>query len=381
MDYSRVIAEIFSQFTGPKFLIKLWNGKVYEYGSGKTASFTLVINDENTARRLLAQGSLGFGESYMEGKLDIEGDIEAYLKMRHQFKRVRKSIRLAFATFLAKRSMPKDRKNQIAYHYDIGNDFFQMLLDPQTMSYSAGLYETASEDLGVAQERKIKFLASWLNLKENSSVLDLGCGWGGFAAYAAEVYKWSITGYSLSNEQLDYCHKFISEKGLDKKVKLEYRDMLEKLPPATYDGIIMLESIEHVGQDRLKPFFAELFKALKPNGHLVLQLTGRYASKRVDKWTLKYVFPGGYLPAKDELMQAAEEAGFVCEDFRDDTPDYIKTMSVWIKNLEANKEKIEKKFGSSFYRLWYLWMHGAKVNFETNSMNLFRVKIKKPNKF
>ena len=139
----------------------------------------------------------------------------------------------------------------------------------------------------------------------------------------------------------------------------------------------MLESIEHVGQERLEPFFVNLSKILKPGGTLVLQLTGRYISKRVDKWTLKYVFPGGYLPSRDELTKAAHEAGLILEDFRDDTPDYIKTMAVWIKNLEANKEEIEKKFGSSFYRLWYLWMHGAKVNFETNSMNLFRIKLTK----
>ena len=223
MDYSKVIQEIFSQFTGQKFAVRLWDGKVHEYGSGEIASFTLVLNDENTARRLLAQGSLGFGESYMEGKLDIEGDIEAYLKMRHQFKRVRKSIRLALATFLAKRSIPKDRKDQIAYHYDIGNDFFQMLLDPQTMSYSAGLYESASDDLGAAQERKINFLSSWLNLKEGSSVLDLGCGWGGFAIYAAQICKWKVTGYSLSNAQLDYCCGLIANKGLSAQIKLEYR--------------------------------------------------------------------------------------------------------------------------------------------------------------
>lgn len=380
MDYSIVIQEIFNQFTGPRFQIRFWNGFTCGYGSGTTPSFTLVFKDEHTVQRLLAQGSLGFGESYMEGKLEIEGDIEAYLRMRHQFKLVRKSIRLALATLIAKRSVQKKRKDQIAYHYDIGNDFFQMLLDPQTMSYSAGLYMSPSEDLGVAQQRKIEFLASWLDLKEHSSILDLGCGWGGFASYAASARKWQVTGYSLSNAQLEYGRRLISTNGLQGKVNLEYRDMLEQLPSTRYDGIIVLESIEHVGQGGLKPFFLKLSRVLKPNAPLVLQLTGRYISKKVDKWTLKYVFPGGYLPSKYELMQAVEQAGLVWEDFRDDTPDYVKTMSVWIENLKTNKEKIEKQFGVSFFRLWNLWMHGAKVNFETNSMHLFRVKIKKPDK-
>jgi len=379
MNYSRIIDEIFSQFTGEKFLVKLWNGKVYEYGIGKTVSFVLVINDENTVKRLLAQGSLGFGESYMEGKLDIEGNIEEYLKMRHQFKKIRKSIWMIFASFLAKRSILKERKDQIAYHYDIGNDFFQMLLDQETMSYSAGFYESLSKTLDEAQRRKIEFLASWLGLKKNSSVLDLGCGWGGFACYAVNVCGWNVTGYSLSKEQFNYCQELAQKKKLNEKLKFKFGDMIEELPHATYDGIIMLESIEHVGQKKLKSFFLELAKILKPGGSLVLQFTGRYISKRVDKWTLKYVFPGGYLPSKDELLQASKEAGFVLEDFRDDTSDYIKTISVWIKNLEMNKDKIENKFGVSFYRLWYLWMHGAKVNFETNSMNLFRVRLKRSN--
>jgi cyclopropane-fatty-acyl-phospholipid synthase len=139
----------------------------------------------------------------------------------------------------------------------------------------------------------------------------------------------------------------------------------------------MIESIEHVGQKRLKTFFHQLYKSLKPNGSLVLQLTGRYKSRRVDRWTLKYVFPGGYLPAKEELVSAASEAGFLVEEFRDDTPDYIRTMTEWIKNLESHRVDIEQKFGRPFYRLWELWMHGAKVNFELGSMNLFRLRLKR----
>lgn len=377
MNYSAVIDEIFNQFTGPKFLIKLWDGSERSYGTGDHNIFTLTISDERTAKRLLAEGSLGFGESYMEGKIQITGDLEGYLRMRHQFKRVKRSFRLILATFLASRSIPKDRKEQISYHYDLGNDFFQMLLDRETMSYSAGRYEREYEDLGTAQENKLKFISDWMNLPAGSSVLDLGFGWGGFARFAVKKKNWQITGYTLSNAQLDYCNKLIKTNHLGNFVSFEFRDFIDNLPERQFDAITMIESIEHVGQKRLAQFFINLHKRLKPSGLLVLQLTGRYKPHRVDRWTLKYVFPGGYLPAKEELISAAKNAGFDLEEFRDDTPDYIRTMTEWIENLEGHREDIENKFGLSFYRLWELWMHGAKVNFELGSMNLFRLRLKR----
>ncbi|MDP3697016.1 MAG: cyclopropane-fatty-acyl-phospholipid synthase family protein [Candidatus Taylorbacteria bacterium] len=373
MNYSKVIQEIFSQFKGPKFSVKLWNGHEYFYGTGPSKTFTLIISDEKTARRLLAQGALGFGEAYMECQLRIEGDIEAYLRLRHQFKRVRRSWRLLWATFLTHRSIPQDRKEQIAYHYDLGNDFFRMILDHKTMSYSAGRYETGSESLADAQFKKLEFISDWLDLPAGALVLDLGSGWGGFASYAAKDLQWKITGYSLSNEQLEYCRSLIGKNHLEHLVSFEYRDMLEDLPENQFDAVVMLESIEHIGKQRLAPFFVQLKQALKPGGLLYVQVTGRYKPRPVDPWTLKYVFPGGYLPAKEELLTAAGKAGFVVEEFRDDTPDYIYTMTQWIKNLESHRTEIELKFGKPFYRLWELWMHGAKVAFEVNSMNLFRI--------
>lgn len=373
MNYSRIIQEIFSQFKGPKFSIKLWDGQEYFYGTGPLKTFTLVIKDEKTAQRLLAHGALGFGESYMEGRLQIEGDLEAYLRLRHQFKHVRRSLRLVLATLLANWSVPRDRKEQIAYHYDTGNDFFQMILDGETMSYSAGRYEKGTEDLAQAQRKKLELVCKWLDLSKGSSVLDLGSGWGGFAKYAAKNKHWNINGYTLSKSQLEYCRRLIKANNLEESISLEYRDMIENLPATQFDGIAMIESIEHVGQKKLPHFFNQLHKILKPGGSLTIQMTGRYKPRAVDPWTLKYVFPGGYLPTKDEIISAAELAGFAVEEFRDDTDDYILTMTEWIRNLEKHRADIEHKFGSSFYKLWELWMHGAKVAFEVNSMNLFRI--------
>lgn len=376
MNYLKVIEEIFQQYQGPKFSVILWDNKERFYGTGKSSNFRLIIKDAVTMQRLLSQGSLGFGESFMDGSLRIEGDIETYLKLRHNFKKIRFSPFLAIAKLLANYTIPKNRKDQIAHHYDLGNDFFSMILDDKTMSYSAGLYKNTSESLADAQKNKIDFICRWLNLPKNSSVLDLGSGWGNFALYAVKSYKWYVTGYTLSKTQLDYCRQLSKENRLEDLISFEYYDMLKKFPPTEFDGIVMIESIEHVGQENLIPFFRKIKSILKKGAPLILQLTGRYVPKRVDRWTLKYVFPGGYLPAKNEVLEAAKDAGFSVKEFRDDIPDYIRTMSEWIQNLEDNRSNIEKMFNKRFYRLWYLWMHGAKVNFELGEMSLFRIKLR-----
>ncbi len=378
MDYSKVIDEIFSQIKGVRFNILLWNNKILKYGQGKNISFTLIFKDVRAAKRLLSQGALGFGESYMDGKVQIEGDLEAYLKLRHQFKNIKPSLRLALATILASRSIPKDRKDQIAYHYDLGNSFFGLFLDKETMSYSAGLYIEGKESLATAQRKKIELICNWLDLPKGSSVLDIGSGWGGFAAQAAQKKNWSITCCTLSKKQVAYCKRLIKEKSLQKNISIEYRDMVDDLPAKEFDAIVILEAIEHVGKHQLDSFIAGVYKRLKPGGVLYIQTTGRYKPKPVDKWILKYVFPGGYLPAKPELLDAAGAAGFTVEKFVDDTLSYILTLTEWIKQLEDNQSKIVQKFGQSFYRLWTLWMHGAKVSFEMNSMNLFRIKLRRP---
>jgi len=376
MNYLRVIEKIFQQYQGPKFSVQLWDSRERFYGSGESANFKLIIKDAVTVQRLLSQGSLGFGESFMDGSLDVKGNIEAYLRLRHNFKKVHFSLLLGFAKFWASFTAPRDRKNQIAYHYDLGNEFFSMILDSKTMSYSAGLYKKTSESLADIQRNKIDFVCKWLNLPENASVLDLASGWGNFAIAAAKNYKWQVTGYTLSEAQLNYCRELIKTKHLEELISIQYHDMLLNFPSTKFDGVIMIESIEHIGQKNLTTFFGKIKSTLKKGAPLILQLTGRYIPKRVDRWTLKYVFPGGYLPAKEELLEAAEEAGFLVEEFRDDTPDYIGTMSEWIKNLEGHQNDIEKMFDKRFYRLWYLWMHGAKVNFELGEMSLFRIKLR-----
>ena len=376
MDYLRILDGIFSQFSCPAFATRLWDGKTRSYGEEGTPEFTLVISDDKTARRLVREGALGFGESYMDGSLDIEGGLEAYMRTRHQFKYVKPSLELLTATLLSKLTSPFTRSGHIAKHYDLGNEFFALFLDTETMSYSAGLYTDESDTLEIAQRNKLSYIHELLTLPPEARVLDLGSGWGGFITSCAKKSV-RVDGYTLSKAQLSFVENLILKEGIGKCASVSYQDMTQPFAKDTYDAVVSIESIEHVGRVHLPAFFENIHQTLKDGGQAYIQATGRYAYKAVDPWTLKYVFPGGYLPTKDELIQSATQAGFTISEFRDDTDDYIKTITEWILRLEKNEEAIERMFDTKFYRLWKLWMHGAKVAFELNSMNLFRMHIRK----
>lgn len=379
MDYKKVVKEIFSQIKGVRFDVKVWDGESFRYGE-KTEKprFTLVFKQERAAKQLLSQGALGFGEAYMQGSLRIEGSIDEYLKIRHQFKNIKPSFRLFLASVLSKRNDPSSTEEQIAYHYDMGNDFFTTFLDKLTLSYSCAMFKMPEQDISSAQEEKLRYICNLLNLPKGSTVLDLGSGWGGFANYAAKNYGWKIKGYTLSKKQLKYCNELVDMNKLKNNITIRFKDMLTQLPNKQYDAVVLIESIEHVGKDRLQTYFDDLFKLVKPGGSLYIQSTGQYKSKTVDRFITKYVFPGGYLPSYRELTQLPVAAGFRISELRDDTADYIKTISTWIQNIEANKDYIEEHFGESFYRLWELWTHGARVSFGVGYMSLFRLHLKKP---
>lgn len=378
MNYTKVLDDIFKQFDGPKFGVKLWDNKTKYYGRNKNTEFTLCITKPSVVRKLLAEGALGFGESYTDKTLDVEGNIESYLKLRHQFKHVKPSFRLVVAKLWAELTKPKNSSNQISYHYDIGNNFFSLLLDKETMSYSAARFDSESSNLGDAQLNKFCLISNWMDLPKNSSILDLGSGWGGFAVYAAEKHGWQIDGNTLSQKQLDYSSSLVKKRGLDDLISINFEDFTSIKRGKVYDGAVMIESIEHVGKDNLVSFLSDISKKLDSSAPFYLQFTGRYKPKLVDPWTLKYVFPGGHLPAKQEFLEAATQAGFKVEKFEDHTEDYKRTMALWISSIEAHQDEIEEMFDEKFFRLWKLWTHGAHVNFEVGDMNLFRVLLRKP---
>ena len=378
MNYVKVLDDIFKQFDGPRFGVRFWDNETKFYGNGKDTEFILCISKSKVVKKLLAEGALGFGESYMDRTLGVEGDIEAYLKLRHQFKHVKPSAHLVIAKLWAELTKPKDRGGQISYHYDLGNDFFSLFLDKETMSYSAAHYKSAQDTLAQAQQNKLHLICDWMNLPTGSRVLDLGSGWGGFAIHASQKHGWQIDGKTLSQKQVDYCRVLVEKNDLSNQISINYEDFTSIKGCTMYDGAVMIEAIEHVGKDDLGDFLSQISQKLNSDAPFYLQFTGRYHPKLVDPWTLKYVFPGGHLPSKQEFLDAAKYAGLEVTKFEDHTEDYKKTMSSWMNSIEAQEVEIKKMFDEKFFRLWKLWTHGAHVNFEIDEMNLFRVLLRKP---
>jgi cyclopropane-fatty-acyl-phospholipid synthase len=377
INYIKVFDRIFSQFDGVGFSIVFWDGETHHYGKEDETLFSMTIKDNQTAKRLLGGGSIGFGEAYMSGQIIIEGELDSYLKLRHQVKKKKFSLLVAIAVFLARRHVKHSRQDQIAHHYDIGNDFFEMFLDTETMSYSCGMYATLADSLAVAQQQKLEHVCHLLDLLPYSRVLDLGSGWGGFATYAAKKFQWNVKGYTLSNEQLIYARKMAEDANLSELVSFEYKDIVEAIPKSQYDGAVMIEAIEHVGKKNISEFIKKVATVLVPGAPFVVQATIRKKLHSADKWTLKYIFPGGYLPSKEEIIEAALEGGFSIERIEENNQDYVCTVSDWIKNLESNRYKIENKYGKEFYRMWELWLHGTRVGFEMGSIGQLRVHLKK----
>lgn len=377
MDYVKIFDDIFSQFEGVRFGVNFWGIETKYYGSGTDALFILRVEHKNVLKRLLAEGALGFGESYMNGTLEIEGDIDAYLRLRHQFRHVQPSYVLILAKIWAELTKPKKREEQISYHYDLGNDFFSYFLDKSTMSYSAGRYVSDSDTLDIAQLNKLQLITDWMHVQNGSRILDLGSGWGGFAMYAAERKACHVFGKTLSKKQLAYCRDLVNQHGFEKLITISHEDFTKVGETDTYDAAVMIEALEHVGKENLEVFLKRIHGVLQKESPFYLQFTGRYQPKSVDAWTLKYVFPGGHLPSKSEFLGAAQGAGFVVEKFEDHTDDYIKTMKAWIEAIENHQDDIVKKFDEKFFRLWKLWTHGALVNFEIGDMSLFRVLLRR----
>lgn len=332
--------------------------------------FDIRVKNPHFFKRVLQEGSLGLGESYMDGwwecdRLDIFFQKVLRAGLENQLPHhIKDTLRVAAARLTNLQS--KKRAWIVGKeHYDLGNDLFSLMLDPY-MQYSCGYWKDATT-LKQAQEAKLKLICEKLQLKPGMTLLDIGCGWGGLAAYAAKHYGVSVEGVTISAEQ----QKLAQErcKDLDVKILLQdYRDL-----DSQYDRIVSVGMFEHVGPKNYQTYFNVVARNLKPDGLFLLHTIGaNETNMNVDPWINKYIFPNGCLPSIKHIATTSE-GKFVMEDWHNIGADYDRTLMVWYERFVQNWPKLEHNYSQRFFRMFSYYLNACAGAFRARDIQLWQV--------
>ncbi|MCL6745407.1 cyclopropane fatty acyl phospholipid synthase [Kosakonia sp. R1.Fl] len=328
------------------------------------------VHDARFFRRVLQQGSLGLGESYMEGwwdckQLDVFFDKLLRARLDEQRPaRLADLMRIAAARIINPQS--RRRAWQVGeVHYDLGNDLFSRMLDPH-MQYSCGYWKNADE-LCAAQEDKLALICEKLQLKPGMTLLDIGCGWGGLAQYAARHYGVSVEGITISAEQKAYAESH--SEGLDIRILLQdYRDLDKR-----YDRIVSVGMFEHVGPKNYATYFNAVDRCLKPDGLFLLHSIGSNKTlHNVDPWINKYIFPNGCLPSLKQITEASEPY-FVIEDVHNFGADYDKTLMAWHRRFNQAWPQIASNYSTQFHRMFNYYLTACAGAFRARNIQLWQI--------
>ncbi|WP_088329483.1 cyclopropane fatty acyl phospholipid synthase [Lacimicrobium sp. SS2-24] len=333
------------------------------------------IHDQRFYHRVLQEGSLGAGESYMDGWWDCARLDEFFTRLtsRHVEKAISgKWVALKhwmMARLINLQSVK--RAFQVAeQHYDVGNDLYEAMLDP-TLCYSCGYWHQA-QSLYEAQRAKLDLVCRKMELQAGDRVLDIGCGWGSFAEFAAREYQASVTGVTISREQQKLARERCKELDVDIRLQ-DYRSL-----EGQFNKLVSIGMFEHVGQKNYDTYFAKARRLLKDDGVFVLHTIGKMESQLgTDPWIHKYIFPNGAIPSLTQISQACEPY-FVIEDVHNFGPDYDRTLMSWLENFLVAWPDLKDKYNERFYRMWIYYLQCCAGAFRSRNLQLFQVVLRKP---
>ena len=382
--FNKYLTKIGNEIKVGSLTVTFPNGKNIKFSGKKGLSSDLTLHSYRPLLRTIVGGHLGFSESYIRGEWtssNLESFLETMVVNLPESFNPKSSLYLFYNKiihFFRENTKVRAKKN-IMYHYDLGNDFYKLWLD-KTMTYSSAFFKKENESLSDAQENKYQLLIDELKIKSNHKVLEIGCGWGGFAEYAAKTVGCQITGVTISPSQLKFAKSRIKRQGLDKKVTLElcdYRDIKGK-----YDRIVSIEMIEAVGEKYWINYFKKIKETLKKDGLAGIQVilinnkSYEKYSKSVD-FIQKYVFPGGMLPSQEKLNESYKEVGLKEIKSNSFGKSYAKTLSFWhidfVKSIEAIRNL---GFDDRLERIFRYYFSYCKAGFNSEKIDVVQKIIK-----
>ena len=336
--------------------------------------YDLRISNERFYKRVLTEGSIGFGESYMDGWWDCDSIDQMMTRLlsidvTSRLKKNWKDVGLLIVSSLFNRQTGKRAFKVGKEHYDVGNSLYKAMLDKR-MVYTCGYWKHAT-DLDSAQDAKLDLVCKKIGLKPGDRILDIGCGWGSFAKFAAEKYGARVVGVTVSQEQLALGQKLC--EGLP--VELRYQDYRSLNEP--FDHIVSLGMFEHVGYKNYRDYMEVAARCLKDRGLFLLHTIGATKSlTSTDPWIEKYIFPNSMLPSLAQITKAVEEL-FVIEDVHNFSSDYDRTLMEWFKNFEAHWPILKDQYDERFRRMWNFYLLCSAATFRARNNQLWQIVLSK----
>jgi len=389
------LADLIAEWLGSDLPVRL---ECYDGSSAGPADAraNLTVNSPDALRRIIqAPGELGFARAYVSGDLDVSGDIFAALELRDRMPEAKLNPRqlgrlLAAAGPSALRRLPAPPEEirlrgprhtrqrdaaAVSAHYDVGNDFYRLVLGP-TLTYSCAVFRDRSDSLETAQENKYRLVSQKLGLETGMRLLDVGCGWGGMVLHAATHHGVDAVGVTLSREQATLASKRVAEAGLGTDISIRVQDYRD-IDDGPFDAISSIGMFEHVGEARLREYFSRLYRLLPPGGRLLNHGISRPPgpSSRFARagFIDRYVFPDGELHEVGRVVSVMQDAGFEVRHVESLREHYALTLRAWVANLERHWDEAVDLVGTGRARIWRLYMAASALNFEAGRNSIHQV--------
>ncbi len=360
-------------------------GKNFKFGdSNSFLKANIKIKNPNFTFNLIKGGSVGLAESYMKNEFETDNLSNLIEVTARNIKQIHKFSGLLdfpfvnfFKNFFIKNTKNRSKEN-ISKHYDLGNEFFSLWLD-KTLTYSSAIFDEKNKDLHNAQHNKYQKLIDLIKPGVGDKVLEIGCGWGGFAEYLGKKYDVKLDCITISKKQFEYAKERIHKCGLNEKVNIEikdYRDLKNK-----YNSIASIEMIEAVGQNYLESYFKTIKNNLSGNGSAAIQaitiddaLFDRYKNKQ--DFIQKYIFPGGFLPNKGSINKYVSDNGLTIKSYNSYADHYSNTLAIWRNEFNEKWELIKKQgFDTTFKRMWEFYLSYCEAGFKSKNIDLIQFSI------
>ena len=360
------------------------DGGRHHFGVGAPGPHAVMhLTDKKLYRSLVFNPELAAGEAYMDGTMRFEEgtSVRDFLKLfsvnrlslgAYPLQKILRKVAMRF-----RKRQQSNRKGEaqqnVAHHYDLGNDFYRLFLD-RNMLYSCAYFTGPEETLEEAQRNKLRLLAAKLCLKPGQKILDIGCGWGDMALYLAKMEDVEVLGVTLSKEQHALATERAAAEGLSDRVRFELRDYRDL--DRTFDRIVSVGMFEHVGVHHYDEFFAKLYSLMPEDGVAMLHSIGHMSPPgTTSPWIRKYIFPGAYSPALSEVFGSVERNSLWVSDVEFLRVHYADTLAHWERRFQANRAEVERMYDVRFARMWEFYLISAEMMFRTGSQLVFQMQL------